>query len=351
MTEDKHILIKNIYHMLSYAFDVLKQSNYEDVSSEEFENIHELFAAILCKGISQQLKQGLFREYCEKKDYSVVLRGKLDITETMKKINQHQRVVACEYDEFSANNVFNQILKTTALLLMQEPTVREQRRFDLKKLLFFFSDIDYIEPRQILWHQLVFHRNNRTYRMLMNICYFVLNDLLLTEEKGQHKLANFLSEQNMHCIFQQFVLEYYRFHHPQVRAASTHIKWIVDDGVIDYLPTMKTDIVLSKNHKALVIDTKYYQRTMQSYYENISLHSNNMFQIFTYVNNMDTNNDGRVSGMLLYAKTDEKITPDNTYNIRGNRFYVRSLDLNQPFRIIRSQLDGYLAKWDQSFSR
>jgi len=47
MTNDKGILIRNIYYMLTYAFQVLKQNNYEDVASEEFEHIQDLFAAIL----------------------------------------------------------------------------------------------------------------------------------------------------------------------------------------------------------------------------------------------------------------------------------------------------------------
>ena len=46
MTEDKGILIKNIYYMLTYAFQVLRQSNYEEVEAEEFEHIQDLFAAI-----------------------------------------------------------------------------------------------------------------------------------------------------------------------------------------------------------------------------------------------------------------------------------------------------------------
>ena len=52
--------------MLSYAFQVLKQSNYDDVKSEKFDQAQDLFAAILSKGVAQQLKQGLYREYITK---------------------------------------------------------------------------------------------------------------------------------------------------------------------------------------------------------------------------------------------------------------------------------------------
>ena len=63
MTENKGILIKNVYYMLSYAFQYLKQSQYQELKPEDFENIYELLSEILIRGISQQLKQGLYREY------------------------------------------------------------------------------------------------------------------------------------------------------------------------------------------------------------------------------------------------------------------------------------------------
>ena len=43
--------------------------------------------------------------------------------------------------------------------------------------------------------------------------------------------------------------------------------------------------------------------------------------------------------MLLYAKTDEQIVPDNTYQMSGNQINVKTLDLNCGFDEIREQLD------------
>lgn len=61
MIKDKSILINNIYHMLAYAFQILNQKNYEDVAVESFDEMYDLLAAILAKGIGMQLKQGLYR--------------------------------------------------------------------------------------------------------------------------------------------------------------------------------------------------------------------------------------------------------------------------------------------------
>lgn len=84
MTNDKGILIKNIYYMLTYAFQSLRQSNFEEIAAEDFENIHDMFAAILSKGVAVQLKQGLYREYIQNSEELSVLRGKLNLQGTIK---------------------------------------------------------------------------------------------------------------------------------------------------------------------------------------------------------------------------------------------------------------------------
>lgn len=44
--------------------------------------------------------------------------------------------------------------------------------------------------------------------------------------------------------------------------------------------------------------------------------------------------------MLLYAKTDETITPDNDFVMGGNKISVKTLDLNLQFSDIALQLDN-----------
>ena len=50
--------------------------------------------------------------------------------------------------------------------------------------------------------------------------------------------------------------------------------------------------------------------------------------------------DNEVSGMLLYARTREKLQPDHDYLMSGNRISVKTLDLNQDFDVIKQQLDN-----------
>ena len=101
MTKDKNIFILNIYYMLTYAFRELKQNNYEEIAGEDFDNIQQLFAEILIKGISCQLKQGIFKQYIIRKDSLPTLRGKLDLNATIQNKLCRKQEIGCEYDELS----------------------------------------------------------------------------------------------------------------------------------------------------------------------------------------------------------------------------------------------------------
>lgn len=190
---------------------------------------------------------------------------------------------------------------------------------------------------------LMYQRNNKNYEMLINICYFVLDGMLQTTDKGNYKMMTF-SDEHMHRLYEKFVLEYFKRHHSylsEVRAAQ--VKWNLatdtEESMIRFLPAMQTDIFLRYKEKVLIIDTKYYGNSMQKQYDKVTIHSGNMYQIFTYVKNQDVENNGRVSGMLLYAKTEEAITPDCSFVIGGNKISVKTVDLNKEFKLIAAQLD------------
>ena len=331
--------------MLSYAFTTLNQGGYENIATEEFDNLHNLFAAILAKGIGRQLKQGLYREYLNHKEDVAIVRGKIDMPGTIQNRLARKRVLTCEYDELSENNLLNQILKTTVMILLRHAKVDTEYKTNLKREMLFFSNVDIVNPASIHWGSIRFQRNNNTYRMLVSLCQLVLEGMLLTTDDGEYRLATFIDEQRMSRLYERFILEYYAKECPQIKATALQIPWALDDGIGTMLPIMQSDIMLSQGSKVLIIDAKYYAHITQVQYDVHTLHSNNLYQIFTYVKNKDTEFGEKphtVSGMLLYAQTDEAIQPDNVYQMSGNKISVKTLDLNQDFSAIAAQLNAII---------
>ncbi|MBR1620182.1 5-methylcytosine-specific restriction endonuclease system specificity protein McrC [bacterium] len=345
MLIDKGIFIQNIYYMLTYAFQVLKQKNYEKISGEKFDNIENLFASILSTGLAQQLKQGLYREYVAINDDLNTVRGKINLYETIKNKVKHKNMMNCDFDEYSENNIYNQIIKTTAYYLIANGNVDDTYKKKLKKIMLYFNTVDVIDKTTIQWKHIHFNKSNKNYNMLISICYFVLHDLLLSNESGNKKILQF-TEEHMPRLYEKFVLEYYKKHYKGLlHVNSSQIDWnlAVDDNP-EYLPKMQSDIsIWDNNGNTLIIDTKYYTHTMtSSQFDKKTLHSHNLYQIFTYVKNKDVSNSGKVSGMLLYAKTNEDIVPDEKFVMGGNRIQVKTLDLNQDFQKIKEQLNDII---------
>jgi len=338
------IPIQNIYYMLSYAFQVLNEQGYKNIATEQFNNVAELCAAILSKGVSLQLKRGLEREYIEQTDALSSLRGRIEISESIKTRSMLKKQLICSYDDFSVNSYINRIIKTTMDLLLHAD-ISKSRKKELRKLLVFFGEVDLLDVHTINWN-VKYNRNNQTYRMLVSICYLVVKGLLQTNSDGTTRLMDFLDEQRMNRLYEKFILEYYAKECPQVRATASQIPWALDDGVNSMLPVMQSDIMLTRGSEVLIIDAKYYTHTTQTQYDVHTLHSANLYQIFTYVKNKDTDfgeEPHKVSGMLLYAATDEAIQPDNSYQMSGNKISVRTLDLNQDFPEIAAQLNAIVA--------
>ena len=106
------------------------------------------------------------------------------------------------------------------------------------------------------------------------------------------------------------------------------------------LKQLREEHMLSQGNRVLIIDAKYYSKSMIENYDKATLRSAHLYQIFAYVKNMDTTNTDNVSGLLLYAKTEEEVFPDGEpFVISGNSIGAKTLDLNKEFKEISAQLD------------
>ena len=256
----------------------------------------------------------------------------------------------CTYDEFSEDNRLNQIIKATANLLIVSD-IDNDRKVMLKKLLVYFTDVSEIELRTVNWN-FQFNRYNRSYQMLIAICFLVYKGLLQTTSDGTTRLMDFVDEQKMSHLYEKFLLEYYKYHWGnQFKVGSPEIAWQLDEGSdIDQLPTMKSDVVLRRGDDYLIIDAKYYSKSLQEYMGKRTVHSDNLFQMYAYVKNQEEQikKEGKphsVSGLLMYAMTDDAEQPHLTMVNTGNKICARSIDLNTDWSIIRNQLDGVITEF------
>ena len=351
MSFNPHIPIQNIYYMLSYAFQVLQEEGYKKLGMEEFDNADNLFAKILINGVTSQIKRGLVREYLSCREDLFAVKGKIELTETVKKNTLSRKKLVCNFDEFSTNSYVNKIIKTTLLALLDRDILLESKK-KIRNLLLYFGNVAVLSTKDINW-KIHYSRDNQTYRMLIFICYLVLNKFLQDPTKASHKVQDF-SDRKMNTLYEKFILEYYRKHYPALCANASHVNWQLgpnDDS--RSLPNMITDVTLNYGDNVLIIDAKYYTEATQENYGVEKLRSANLYQIFTYVKNKSYEVPSEtVSGILLYAQTASMSSPlDHSFNMSGNKISIKSLDLNCNFALIEEQLDRIAQEYFPSCSK
>jgi 5-methylcytosine-specific restriction enzyme subunit McrC len=329
--------LSNVYYMLTYAYEVLKSKEYERLNREEFNSIYDLLATLLLCGTNDLIKRGFLKSYISQTDELTAIKGRINISNSIRKLSFQNAKAVCDFDEFSADIYFNQIIKATFLFLKRRPVKTTIKR-DISKILLYFNEIGTLGISTIKWDTLVFNRNNAHYDTLLYFCRLICEEAIANQEKGKNNFR-IIEDRLLPKLFEKFV---YAFYKQELSGCRVHyqkkIKWKSD--VLDMLPEMNADTIILEGSHILIIDTKYYSKTSQihPFSNNKTVISSHIFQIFTYVKNEAANSpEASVSGMLLYPRVDEemKCAP---YGMDGNKVFVRTVDLNQEFPNIRQEL-------------
>jgi len=337
----KKIPIKNIYYMLAYAWDTLKQDRKVIAGNEDFEDIHNLLACVYINGVSGLIKRGLNKYYVEHVKPINSIKGKIKITASIKEQSLKNSSVVCEYDEFESNIELNRVIKVTIALFLKYTKLNSEYKKKLSKLLLYFNHFDDIRLSKTFFLKLRFNKNNYHYRLLMNISELLFNGLISSEEGKTIEFSDFIRDAQMSNLFEKFVLKFYKSRLPSntFKVHAPKIDWDqTSDGDISLLPEMRTDIVVENklsNHQ-LIIDTKYYANTLVSsnYSEMEKVRSNHLFQIYAYINN--SKYIGSVGGMLLYPTIEKEL--DLNVVISGKSIEVKTLNLDTNWENIEARL-------------
>jgi 5-methylcytosine-specific restriction enzyme subunit McrC len=338
------IPVRNIYHMLSYAWEnTLDRGIDESLDKEAFDNIYNLLTSLLVIGVSRLVRQGFLKGYEPHNDDLTTLRGKVNLPETIGGKFLSSRRLSCSFDEFTEDIVMNRIIRSTLSNLTRCEALDNLYRYKCTELLRHFHGVGDIDLNEVSWNRLLYSRHSNNYRMIVGICELINCGLISTEEKGRVRFASYIKDAAMAKLYEKFILNFYRKELKECRVYSGHIEWQLDSVSEDnLLPTMKTDVEIEGPGGKLIIDAKYYKSALITSYrsEAKTLISHNLYQIFAYVKNDPY--QGQKSGMLLYPTVEHDL--NQMYNMSGNHIFVSTINLAAPFQEVRSrllQLAGY----------
>jgi len=337
------IPIENIYYLLCYAWNKLDEKDRVAVSIDDKTELLDLFAKVLINATKILLKRGIDKSYVDYTEELAGVKGKLDVSQTLKRNILFKQKTICTFDDLSSNILSNQILVTTIYRLTRTKKLDEELKGELARLYRMLADIAQIELAHSLFKRIKLNRNNRFYGFILNVCQIIHENTLPSEEQGKYKFADFTrDEHRMNKLFEAFVRNFYAIEQSKYTTVKKEtINWRfsgTDTNSIQYLPRMETDITLENENEKIIIDAKYYSETMTVNYDKEKIKSANLYQLFSYLINQEdkTVKSLNATGILLYPTIEEDYNLQFRYE--SHNIQIRTINLNTNWRNISTRL-------------
>lgn len=336
--------IKNIYYLLSYAWNRLSEGSVTDVSTIESTELVDLFAAVLASGINHLMRRGLDSSYISQEGEIAGVRGRIDVSITVRRMLTLHGRTNCRFDELRVDTLPNQILRATVRTLLKAKNLDGELRKRLLRVDRELGPITLIPLTKTAFRLVQLHGNNRYYRFLLAVCELVLDMSLVDETKGEFTFRDFIrDERAMARLFESFIFNFIRIERPDLDVRRERIHWAASsdaDSDLHYLPTMVTDVsIRDRPHtRTLIVEAKFYRQTFQKNYDRQTIHSGNLYQLFAYLKNLELREgpDALAKGVLIYPTVEKSI--HLRYRLDGHPLEIRTLNLAADWRDIRTEL-------------
>ncbi|WP_136809600.1 McrC family protein [Desulfosediminicola flagellatus] len=162
----------------------------------------DIFVLHFCNQLHAELMQGMIRRYIEKNENLGVIKGRLRIGQQVKFNVAHKERLFCQFDELSADNPHNQILKYVLRMILRLPLGVNARK-QVAELHMRFEAISDFHPNVSDLDKLSFDRSTNRYKAIFQQCRWFLLGLHPDVLAGKHTSFSLLFDMNK--LFEAYV--------------------------------------------------------------------------------------------------------------------------------------------------
>lgn len=274
----KFVQLENLGRMIDFAYDIETDESDDEIRfNSGVEQPLEFVINSFIQTCSKIIKKGLHRSYQIHNNDIPFLKGKLLLKNQIRNDLKFNMKFNCEYDEFTSNNLENQIILYT-LKMCKFLTKFPQRKIHIQKLI---HQIDYqIEEKQIAlndFRKIQYTKLNNRYRKPHDLAKLIIKNIGIQNLKYQKTRFIVPFFVPMPTLFEKFLENLFLNYHQKgfsVKGQERFKAWFRDghpasDGGI------KPDILIYKDGEIVsIIDAKYMKDIKESQKYQIAFYLN-----------------------------------------------------------------------------
>ena len=305
-------------------------------------NLYEIFISMYLNDVRALVKNGLKSTYVVKEDNIKFYKGKLQVSQHIKMNLAHKEKFYMTYDEFLIDRAENKLVKAT-LLKLQKLTSSSQNSKEIRQLLTAFELVDASTNYEKDFSKVSIDRNTKDYTNLIKWSKVFLFNKSFTSFSGPASARAILFP--MEKIFECYVAE-------QVRKNFLPDNWevsIQDKGYHLFIEkndknsrpifNLKPDIVLKKESKIVILDTKW-KRLISESRKNYGISSVDMYQMYAYAKKYEENGI-TPEVYVIYPKTDvikESKYFESNDGAKVNIFFIDLVNVEESLNELKNMI-------------
>ncbi|WP_158282175.1 McrC family protein [Salipaludibacillus keqinensis] len=275
------------------------------LSTYEKVDLVHIIANLFIVELSKTLNRGMYREYRLTEENIPTLKGRLLVSEPLRKNTRRSVNAFCEFDELTPDILINQLLK--AALRIVFPYVQQSSlKMKLMNGFEMLDDVSDVPITSAMLDQVEINRQNQHYETTLQLATAILQSTSMSS--GQSKQIAFSYLFKMNDLFEGYTGEMLK----KIMASSSYKVWSqhtakrllhnVHSGRENIL--LKPDFVLedSDGVPKVIIDTKWKSILMDS---RVLYKQSDIYQMYAYI----TAYKEAERCILLYPKTEDGTLP------------------------------------------
>ena len=312
--EERSIILKNLIFMLSYTKNLDIKTNDNAKLSTEKNPFIEILIREFATSLFEALKRLTPKRYVREEENLNYLKGKIKFSENIRYNCTNQAKFYCEYDEFSENNLLNQLFLFVSTCLYNISNNSNNKK-TLKFIINYYSDISFVRFDKFKVRKIKLTRNQELFKKAFNLAKMFVEQTSV--DLSKNKFENITLVWDMNKLFEEFIFELIKRKIPECEAIAQKPKRLLKRENVTRRDT-RIDILIQ--NPQVIIDTKYKKFTD---FDDIS--SADIYQVTTYclIHNYKR-------AILLYPQYDKKEPDicDYQLNCAENNYHIDFCTVN-----------------------
>ena len=344
------IPVRNIWLLLFYASELFRIRGPAKVNLEERpDELPDLVGELLAPAVEKRQRRGLSLGYRTRSASLNRVRGRIDVLTTERHQLLERGLIHCKFDELTIDTTRKRYIRAALEVLsrlVQNSRLAHRCRSlaaSLKSL-----GVSGIVPTRAEISLDRFGRNDAQDQEMMAAAKLAFDLALPTEVAGTTAMP--LPDREAQWVWRLFEKAVGGFYEVALSSSAwnvyrgTSLTWHIEQktsGIDHILPNMRTDIILENAPRArrIIIDTKFTTMFHPGWYQDETLRSAHIYQIYAYLRSQSGIGDplaDTASGVLLHPAVGELI--DENVTIQSHNIRFATVDLAATPQVFRSQL-------------